>query len=215
MACCLFGAKPLSKPILGCCQLDDIHRQRCFVNFGVTSISKLYASVQPRHPWYICSTFLQNTHNRHPILRPPVRSVEFLIVILKSVYALHLQHCKMKSRHGNVFCVTVPLWWESKGHRCIPITKGQLRGALMLGRTNCWANTGRWSGTPWCSCGFSLMVCISLVSILMDFNVRKKCGAHGNCSWTVDLVIVTAMENVDHDSSLMLVITLWFDDVIW
>ena len=29
----------------------------------------------------------------------------------------------MISSNGNIFCFTVPLWWESTGHRLIPLTK--------------------------------------------------------------------------------------------
>ena len=34
--------------------------------------------------------------------------------------------------NGNTFRVTSPLWEESTGHRWIPLTKGQWRGALMF-----------------------------------------------------------------------------------
>ena len=50
----------------------------------------------------------------------------------------------MMSSTWNIFCVTGPLWGEFTGHRWIPLTKGQWRGALMFSLicawTNGWAN---------------------------------------------------------------------------
>ena len=51
----------------------------------------------------------------------------------------------MTSCKGNGFCIAGPSWGESTGHRWIPVTKGQSRGALvvklMVAWTNCWRNS--------------------------------------------------------------------------
>ena len=46
--------------------------------------------------------------------------------------------------HGNAFCVTVPLWGESTGHKWIPLTKGQqcqLMFISLLTWTSCWTSS--------------------------------------------------------------------------
>ena len=52
--------------------------------------------------------------------------------------------CMMASSNGNIFRVASPLWWESTGHRWIPLTRasyaGLLRFSLICGWINEWAN---------------------------------------------------------------------------
>ena len=67
----------------------------------------------------------------------------------------------MTSSNGNIFRVTDPLCGEFTGHRWIPRTKGQWRGALMFSLICAWINgwvnnRDWWSHTPsrplWCHC---------------------------------------------------------------
>ena len=46
----------------------------------------------------------------------------------------------MTSSNGNIFRVIGPLCGEFTGHRWIPLTKGQLRVALMLSLIYVWTN---------------------------------------------------------------------------
>ena len=47
----------------------------------------------------------------------------------------------MTSSNGNIFRVTGPLCGEFAGHRWIPLTKGQWRGALMFSLICAWTNS--------------------------------------------------------------------------
>ena len=46
----------------------------------------------------------------------------------------------MTSRHGNIFRITGPLWWESMGLCWIPLTKCLWCGALVLSLMTVWIN---------------------------------------------------------------------------
>ena len=64
---------------------------------------------------------------------------------LGSGYSIHWSCVKhvymMMSSNGNIFRVTGPLCREFTGHRWIPRTKGQWRGALMFSLISAWINS--------------------------------------------------------------------------
>ena len=93
--------------------------------------------------------------------------------------------------HGNIFCITGPLWGESTGHRWIPLTKGQwyrkrpiirncivffavsLLNNLLNKQFSCW-----WSEIQWHLCDITVMIYHEHFSLISTHFFHFNCVYH-------------------------------------